>query len=97
MQFIMRAVYEGDRAASRELADFSEWLSVLSEFRHVPPTKLIPARRIVPEPFSQFGARCDVFKPVIYRGSLLAEASRPEPVDQDARAIFGRGMLVGPL
>lgn len=46
MQFIMRGVYEGDRAASREFSDFAELLSVLSEFRHVAPTKLIP---VLPE------------------------------------------------
>jgi hypothetical protein len=97
IQFIVRGVYESDRTASREPSDFAELLTMLAEFRNVPPTKLFPARGIVPEPFPQFGTRCDILKPVFYRGSFLAEPAGPEAVDQDAYAIFGQGMLIGPL
>jgi hypothetical protein len=49
------------------------------------------------EPFPEFIARSDLFRPFVYPRILFLEASRPEPVDQDALPVFRRWLILNPF
>ena len=70
---------------------------MLAQFRVVAGTKLGPASRIVPEPFSQSTAGCQISQPVIQRGIPLGDAARPDPIDEKAYAIRRLRLVVDPL
>src|SRR5438093_13661373 len=83
---------ERDRPLSCEIAQLLDLLAMLAYLFHVAAAEFLPALRIVPEPFSQFGAGCELFHPSIYRGVSLLHATRPQPVNQYPGAVVGAGL-----
>src|SRR6185295_10595900 len=67
------------------------------ELRAVAATKLVPAVRVMAEPGAQLGARRDLLEPFVEPGLRLADAARPQPVDEDPCAVRSFGRLVGAL
>src|SRR6266699_3049092 len=72
-----------------------------SSIRYVPgqlggiaAAELAELRRIVPVPRPQPGGRCDVPGPFTQPGRVLAQAPRPHPVDQHARPVLRRRVVV---
>ena len=49
------------------------------------------------EPASERMAGCHLLEPEVDLGLLLAQATWPQPFDQDAKAVSGRGRRVDPL
>ena len=72
-------------------------LRIVLEFGFVAGLELCPLRGIVTEPLSKFGAGGDLFKPEIDVGFFFSEASWPEPVYEDAGAVFFGGGFVDAL
>src|SRR6202035_161618 len=50
--------------------------------------------RVVPVPGTQLGGRRDVLGPVVQLERVLAQAARPDPVDEHAGAVLRRRLLV---
>src|SRR6185312_2822126 len=50
--------------------------------------------RVVPVPGTQLGGRRDVLGPVVQPECVLAQAARPDPVDEHAGAVLHRRLLV---
>ena len=49
--------------------------------------ELVPLFGIMSEPFPKLGARRDVLQPDVDPGLFFCKAARPEPVDEDPRAV----------
>jgi Glycosyl hydrolase family 65, N-terminal domain len=75
--------------SSSHLTQSLELVAMLLELRPIPPLELLPACRIVPEPFPQLGAWGDLLHPMVDGGFRLRDAARPKAVDQHARSIVG--------
>ena len=56
--------------------------------------ELVPLRRVVGEPRSEFGGGSEVLGPFVDREIVFADAAGPEAVDEDAMT-FGEGRVVG--
>ena len=95
VRFVMRAVDERDRAPSRCRYDGSPGLGLGVEFPEVPAAKFRPFLRVVAEPLSKLGARADVLAPLVEVQRRFRNAARPQPLDEEARAIGGRDGIVG--
>jgi hypothetical protein len=53
-----------------------------------------PSCRVVGEPLSQIVGGCDLFEPQVDAGLFFGQAARPEPVDENAGAVFFGGVVV---
>src|SRR5690606_4733841 len=60
---------------------------VVIEFDAVAGSELVEGSGLTVPPGAQFGARCDVLQPQVDGCALSADATRPQPVDQDAGAV----------
>ena len=74
-----------------------ELLGMMLELGRVAPSELVPETDIVSEPSSQFCAGRDITEPMIDGRLLLCDTPRPQPIDEDARAVGRRRRLVRPL
>src|SRR5690606_19323866 len=54
----------------------------------------VPSFRRVAKPFTQLGARRNVLEPLVDAGFVLARAARPDPVDEHARSVRFRRLVV---
>ena len=70
---------------------------MLPKFRNVASAKLLPAIRIVPEPFPKVGARRKLLHPALDRRILLLDPTWPQPIDQNARAVIVSDRFIGAL
>ncbi len=97
--YIASAEDEGDAAVTRSLGESIDGLRTarIGELHPVPPLECRPARRVVPEPFAELGARPDVSGPSVEPELLLRSAARPDAVHQDAVAVVRGGFVIGPL
>src|SRR6516164_7976768 len=91
MRLVARGIDQRDWPTASRFAD------LLDQFREVAPTKLRPALGPVSEPTPQLGARRNVPEPAVNRRVGLLDAARPQPIDQDARAVAEIGPLVSRL
>ena len=98
MLFIARPEDQRDWPLAGQPKQLIELFGMMLELgQYTAPSKLVPVTDIVPEPSSQFGAWREFPEPVIDSGLLLSHAARPQPVDEDTRAVGGRRLLVRPL
>src|SRR6185437_17161759 len=97
VRLIVRRVDESQRTLLREAAQLTEQLALLRELRPVTAAKLLPALRIMREPFAQLVAGSDFLHPLRDGGVGLLHAARPQPIDEDPLPIPGRRRLVGAL
>ena len=58
------------------------------QFRFIALTEFGKAFRPVIEPFAQFGRGGNITIPLIQPGILFGQATRPDPVHQDAVTVF---------
>ena len=68
---------------------------MLLEFPSVPLFERVPFRRVVPEPFSEAGARRQILEPGVDLELALDDAPWPDTVDQNAITIARRGRVIG--
>lgn len=74
-----------------------EFIAMPEDLRRIALAELLPADRIVSEPFAQFRAWRQLLRPIVDRRVRLLDPPGPEPVDQHARAIIGGRALIGSL
>ena len=74
-----------------------EGFGLLAQLGRIALAELVPARSFVAVPLAQRGAGRQRLVPGGQGQGLLAHAARPQALDQDARAVVGRGRLVGAL
>jgi len=60
----------------------------------VTAAELAELGRVVPVPLAQLGGRRDVLGPLVQVGRVLAQAPRPDPVDEHAGAVGRRRRVV---
>ena len=84
---VMRRVEQRHGTALRQIDDLRDSFIVARQFGAIAAGELRPARRIMPEPFAQGRTRRDLLEPQRQRRFLLAQAARPEPIDQHAGAV----------
>jgi hypothetical protein len=60
----------------------------------VATAELVELCRVVPVPLAQFGGWRGVLGPLVQPGGVLAQAARPDPVDQHPGAVIGRRRVV---
>src|ERR1051325_10092493 len=97
MHLVSRPEDECDAPARRERRDLSQQFAVLTQLPFVAALELGPLLRIVSEPSPQLRRRRDLFHPLVDRRTSLTQATRPEPVDQNATAIRTRCRFVHAL
>ena len=91
------AVDEGQGAVPRPAPQLRQLRALRAQLLQVAAAELLEAARLMPEPLPQPGAGRQLLLPFVETGPLPGDATRPEPVDQDAMAVRRRRGLVGPL
>ena len=97
VEFIMRGIDQCDRPLQGQGAQLIKKMRITDDLTCVTSTKLIPAIRIVTEPFAELGAGCDLFHPQRQRRIFLRNASWPEAINENSRAVFCGGRFIGAL
>src|SRR5262249_4817203 len=75
--FVMGRIDERNPAFSRQCAEPRELFGVRAQLLNIASAELLPAGRIVPKPFAQSGAWCDVLHPLIYGCVCFPDPARP--------------------
>ena len=75
---------EGDRAFSGTATEIGQRFCVLGELFAVPAAKLVPMFGIMAEPSAQLCAWGNFLDPVVEPGVRLADAARPQPIDENS-------------
>jgi len=70
---------------------------VAGEFMPVSVAKFVKSPRIMTEPFPQGGRRRDLLQPQIERRRFLADATRPDTIDQNPLPIRRRWRIIDSL
>ena len=65
-----------------------------AQFAIVAPFEFTPLFQVMGKPMAEGVARGNLFKPAIEVGEIFLEAARPEPIDEEALTVFGRGRIV---
>jgi hypothetical protein len=95
--FVTRAINERNRPAPRQCSQMLELIGAGAKLGAIALPKLLPATWVVSKPFPKLGARSELLYPLVDAGLRLFEAARPQPIDEDASPVIGRGMLIRPL
>ena len=88
---------EGDRALARTTAQVLQYFWMPGELRAVAAAKLVPAFRVMAEPCAQLRARRDLLDPLVELRFGLADAARPQVIDQDPCAVRPFGRIISAL
>jgi hypothetical protein len=93
---VARRGEQGQRSGRGKRTQPAEFraLRVAGKLVQVPAAELVELGRVVPVPLAQLGGRRGVLGPVIEPGRVLAQAPRPDPVDEHAGAVLRRRRLV---
>src|SRR5690606_2894537 len=75
------------RALADQFAQLREFLTARFKLGKIALAEFVPAFRFVAVPVPEFVARRDFLQPERQRCFLLADAARPYPIDEHARAI----------
>jgi len=77
-------------------ADPAELLALrgAGQLIQVAAAELVELGRVVPVPLAQLGGGRGVLGPLVQAGRVLAQAPRPDPVDEHAGAVGRRGRVV---
>jgi hypothetical protein len=94
--YVLRRGQQRQRPGRGERAQPAERraLGTAGELGQVAPAELAELGRVVPVPLAQVGRWRDVPDPVIQPGRVLAQAPRPDPVDQHPGAVRRRRLVV---
>ena len=84
MDLVARAEHERDGPLAAELDQPIEPFGIAVELGVVSPAELVPAIGRVPEPLAELGARRELSEPFVDRGIFLAQAARPQAIEQAA-------------
>src|SRR5262252_1238710 len=87
--------YQRDRSLPRKGSEPIDLLRLLLQLLQIAAAELVPACRVVSEPFPKRCTRGKLFHPFIDCRVRLLDAARPQPVDQHALAVAGRGPIIG--
>ena len=85
---VARGIDQGDRALLRLLFQQPYGLLLLPQFAAVTLLELLPAGRVMSEPFAQLRARGYVLQPQVHRRALFCEAAGPQTLHQDANPVL---------
>ena len=88
-------VDERDGAVAGLLAQIGHPVALLLQFGPVPSLKRLPAIRVMAEPFPQPWTGRDVAEPQGEACLLLGQATRPEPIDEDAAPVGSGRFFIG--
>lgn len=69
---------------ARQSPDILKLFSVFLKFCDVSLAEFVPALRVMGKPFSQFGARRNLFGPLINSGRFLGQPAWPKSIHEDA-------------
>src|SRR5579875_125000 len=94
VRLVVRGIDEGQRTLPRHIAQSAEQRALPRELVPVTAAELLPALRIVSEPLAQLVARRDVLHPLRDGCIRLLYAPGPKPIDENPRAVAGRGRVV---
>src|SRR5215469_13176818 len=94
VRLIVCGVDEGQRSLPGELPQATDELAFLRELRLVAAAELLPARRIVAEPFAQLVAGRDLLHPLRDARVGFLHAPWPQPIDEDPSSVVWRRRLV---
>ena len=89
VHLVMGGIYKRDCTVARQVAQSVEFSAMPVDLRRISLAELFPAGRIMPEPFPQFRARREFFRPMVNRRVRLLDPSRPKPVDQNTSLSSG--------
>jgi len=81
---IVRGVHQRERALPRPASQGREPGALFAELLDVASTELIEPFRLMCEPLPQLRAGGKLLLPVVELGPVTRDATRPQPVDQDA-------------
>src|SRR5919202_4381392 len=91
------AVDKRDVALARRREQGRQHVAAGVELAAVATLELSPALGIMPEPGAQLVARPDLLEPGLDVRRVLADAARPDAIDQEAAAIFGFCRCIHPF
>ena len=97
VRLVVRRIDECDRTFKRQVAQPIKFLAMLLDLLGIPPAEFRPSGGIVSEPFSQLGAWRQFLRPIINCRIGLLHSARPQPINQDPRAVAVRRILLGTL
>ena len=80
-------VDKGDRPLMGTATENVQRFCTLSEFIAVSAPELVPTFGIMAEPGAQLGAWGDLFHPVVEPSARLADATRPQAIDENSCAV----------
>jgi hypothetical protein len=69
-------------------------LGAAGELIEVAAAELVELGRVVLVPLAQLGGRRDILGPLVQVGRVLAQAPRPDPVDEHPGAVLRRRGIV---
>jgi hypothetical protein len=81
---LLGRIDEGDRALMGTATELVQRFCVLGEFVAVSAAELVPTFGIMAEPGAQLCARGDLLDPVVEPGVCLADAARPQAIDENS-------------
>ncbi len=90
------AIHERDPTSLDTIEELSDRIRLAPKLPGLTPLELLPAPGVVIEPLPELGRGSDVTLPFVDREFRLRDASRPDPIDEDAVSIVPRRRLVGP-
>ena len=90
-------VDEGDRALLGTAAEIRQPFCLLGEFGAVAAAELVPTFGIMAEPSAQFRTWRDFLDPLVEPGLRLADAARPQAIDENSCAVRPFGRIVRAL
>ncbi len=95
---ISGAVQQNQVTSASEKRQCLQLRSSCHQLVAVAALELWPLTRVMSEPAAQLCGRCDLLSPTVKRQRILAYATRPDPVDQDAdlTLVGGPGVIDSP-
>jgi len=87
---------QGHGPGGRQRAQPAKFLALRSagQLVQVAAAELVELGRVVPVPFAELGGRRGVLGPLVQVGRILAQAPRPDPVDEHPGAVGRRGRVI---
>ncbi len=97
MLFVFRAIDQGHHTLLYLSLQERYWFIVLLEFCAIPRLEFCPLAGFMAKPLAKLRAGCDILQPEIDACFRLRQASRPEPVNEDALPVFLVGLFIHPF
>lgn len=97
MSLISRRINKRNWTMPCKTSELIDPLFMLVQLSTVPPSKFLPANRIMSEPLSKRSAWSNILHPMINSRIGFPDSARPQPVNQDAHSVVGCWPIVRSL